>query len=371
MYSGTALRKSNRRAAANDDAYAHVRAWRALSLPDVPVALAVFVGASRFNHACDPNAHATFPFSPRRRRTSDAIRGGGESGHLPPDEPEPDPEPDPGRTIVVRATRDATAGEWLCVSYGPVLGSATRAERRASLRVSHRFECECVACAAAASSASTSAEPRRRDREMRAAKCVARRGSRSSCDGAVVYALPSDDAEARKATRRRYRCDACGAEEEGARVGDAAIRAASAWPEVIGSAREFFDAIVAEEEEGGRRWNANRRGGREGTRTGAGGVRAGTRCGGSGFEDFDAKRAARCHETLARARRVVREMETTLHPMNRLLAEARDVVARGCAAAVDAYHLPEAYRCSRESLVVLESQARIPYTGPHTTEMAW
>jgi hypothetical protein len=57
--------------------------------------------------------------------------------------------------------------------------------------------------------------------------------------------------------------------------------------------------------------------------------------------------------------------------MMRLLAEARAVVARGCAAAVDAYHLPEAYRCSRESLVVLESQARIPYTGPHTTEMAW
>lgn len=123
-------------------------AWRDMSAEDDVVATALFLSTSRFNHACDPNAHVALEIIPARIRdetstersknrgicTGRARRGGSSSSRV--------------RVVraVTRASRPVAAGEALSVSYGPAVGDAPTSERRERLAASHGFACFCVSC---------------------------------------------------------------------------------------------------------------------------------------------------------------------------------------------------------------------------------
>jgi hypothetical protein len=156
------------------------------------------------------------------------------------------------------------------------------------------------------------------------------------------------------------------------RAGNIAVNASGAWSDIIEQSRDVFDAAADNAEARYRRINGENgsaaaaaaaaddlptsvdenaaTGGRGGGAAAAaaaagggggggrgggagGGLSDGGKHGGSGFE-HDPNRA-RCHAVLARVRRCVRDMEASLHPYNRLLAEARDVLARGGALQVE------------------------------------
>ena len=126
----------------------YLDAWRDMSAEDDAVATALFLSTSRFNHACDPNAHVALEVIPARTRdgtstersknrdifTGRTRRGGPCSSRVP----------------VVRAvtnvSRSVAAGEALSVSYGPAVGDAPTSERRERLAASHGFVCFCVSC---------------------------------------------------------------------------------------------------------------------------------------------------------------------------------------------------------------------------------
>ena len=122
-------------------------AWRDMSAEDDVVATALFLSTSRFNHACDPNAHVALEVIPARTRdetstepsknrgifTSRTRRGGVSSHRVPV-------------RAVTRVSRPVAAGEALSVSYGPAVGDAPTSERRERLAASHGFVCACVSC---------------------------------------------------------------------------------------------------------------------------------------------------------------------------------------------------------------------------------
>ena len=77
---------------------------------------AVFCVASRFNHACHPNAFASWS----------ATEDGGR--------------------MTVHTVREVACGEELTISYVAGAESGTRASRRALLKRKYHFECDCDAC---------------------------------------------------------------------------------------------------------------------------------------------------------------------------------------------------------------------------------
>ena len=115
-------------------------AWREMSAEDDVVATALFLSTSRFNHACDPNAHVALEIIPARAR----------------DEEKTTPTPRDASLLRVsrtfrvraatRATRPVAADEAVSVSYGPAVGDAPATERRERLAASHGFACECESC---------------------------------------------------------------------------------------------------------------------------------------------------------------------------------------------------------------------------------
>ena len=124
-------------------------AWRDMSAEDDVVATALFLSTSRFNHACDPNAHVALEVIPARtgdgtsteRSKNRGIRTGGTRRG--------DYSSSRVQTRVraaTRVSRPVAAGEALSVSYGPAVGDAPTSERRERLAASHGFACFCVSC---------------------------------------------------------------------------------------------------------------------------------------------------------------------------------------------------------------------------------
>ena len=121
-------------------------AWREMSAEDDIVATALFLSTSRFNHACDPNAHVALEIIPARARD--------ENDRRLEDETTPTPRGAgflrASRTFRIRAatraTRPVAADEAVSVSYGPAVGDAPATERRERLAASHGFACECESC---------------------------------------------------------------------------------------------------------------------------------------------------------------------------------------------------------------------------------
>lgn len=76
------------------------------------IATALYLQASKFNHSCHPNVLALFV----------------------------------DKTIQLRTLRPVTAGEPLCISYGPLAASMTLRQRQHHLRDRYFFTCGCQAC---------------------------------------------------------------------------------------------------------------------------------------------------------------------------------------------------------------------------------
>jgi hypothetical protein len=130
----------------------------------VKVAQAVYVKASRMNHACDPNVHVSFQ----------------------------------SRCLSARTIKSVLAGAPLEISYGPQLGEMFYEDRQAWLRERYCFTCKCSACK----------HITRSDLLLIALHC-----SKASCEGVVPgpAVSPATESEAFQRTlQKQAQCLGCG-----------------------------------------------------------------------------------------------------------------------------------------------------------------
>ncbi|KAH8969183.1 hypothetical protein BDL97_02G021200 [Sphagnum fallax] len=135
-----------------------------LSIEQVKVAQAVYVKASRMNHACDPNVHVSFQ----------------------------------SRCLSARTIKSVLAGAPLEISYGPQLGEMFYEDRQAWLRERYCFTCKCSACK----------HITRSDLLLIALHC-----SKASCEGVVPgpAVSPATESEAFQRTlQKQAQCLGCG-----------------------------------------------------------------------------------------------------------------------------------------------------------------
>lgn len=92
-----------------------------VSLQQKRLAFAVFATASSINHSCRPNATLRFSLLSPSHPTKEAV-------------------------LELVALESVPRGQELCISYGPVRGSHSLLERRASLSSQYLFLCRCEAC---------------------------------------------------------------------------------------------------------------------------------------------------------------------------------------------------------------------------------